>query len=126
MQLSKLTLLSLAFSLIGLVLIYIAAINLQPTQAALSSIDASIVGRTVSTTGYITSARTSQGHLFLIISDNSTNLQVPLFAGYIQSTKLDADQFKVGKKVSVTGLVDQYQGQMQIIPQKSGDISVSG
>lgn len=118
---------SLVSSVVGLIIIYIAAINFQPVQMTISSIDASIIGRTASTTGYITYARTSpQGHFFITISDNSTSLQIPLFAGYIQSAKIDTEQFKVGKRISVTGLVDQYQGQMQIIPQKLGDVSVIG
>jgi DNA/RNA endonuclease YhcR with UshA esterase domain len=127
MKLSNLTMISLASSVVGLILIYIAAINLPPVHMPISSIDAGIVGRTASTTGYVTYSRTSaQGHLFLTISDNSNTLQVPLFAGYIQSAKIDTEQFKIGKKISVTGIVDQYQGQMQIVPQKLGDISVVG
>ena len=75
---------SLAMSIIGLVLIYIAALNIEPEILEISEITGEFIGRTISTEGYITSERMHEnGHLFLTISDGSKNIQVPIFANVI-------------------------------------------
>jgi len=123
-----LVLISLLTSVIGLVLIYIAAINLEPKQIELKDMNPELTGRSVSTTGEIVYRRTHDaGHLFLTISDDDTKIAVPLFAGYLNDLKevdLTEDDFRVGTKISVSGLVDEYQGQLQIIPRRVNDIKI--
>jgi len=123
-----LVLISLLTSVIGLVLIYIAAINLQPTRIELKDINSELVGRSVSTTGEIVYRREHDaGHLFLTISDDDTKIAVPLFAGYLSDLKevgLTEDAFQEGIKISVSGLVDEYQGQLQIIPRRKDDVKI--
>jgi len=123
-----LVLISLLTSVIGLVLIYIAAINLEPKQIELKDMNPELVGRSVATTGEIVYRRTHDaGHLFLTISDDDTKIAVPLFAGYLNDLKevdLTEDDFRVGTKISVSGLVDEYQGQLQIIPRRVNDIKI--
>lgn len=121
---------SLVCSVVGLILIYIAALNLQPRQIKISDITAELVGRSVSTSGKIVYKRSHvAGHLFLTISDNDAKIQVPLFAGFMNSLSevgLTEKDFKVGDKVSVSGLIDEYRGQLQIIPRKVDDIRILG
>jgi len=115
-------------SVIGLALIYIAAINLQPTQIKLKDINPELVGRSVSTKGEIVYRRTHDaGHLFLTISDDDTKIAIPLFAGYMSNLKevgITEDDFQVGTEISVSGLVDEYQGQLQIIPRRVNDVKI--
>ena len=115
-------------SVIGLVLIYIAAINLEPEQIKLKDITPELIGRSVLTTGEIVYRRTHDaGHLFLTISDDDTKIAVPLFAGYLSTLKevgLTEDDFQEGKKISVSGLVDEYQGQLQVIPRRVSDVKI--
>jgi len=123
-----LTLTCLVTSVIGLVFIYIAAINLEPTQIELEDINPELVGRSVSTTGEIVYRKTHDaGHLFLTISDGYTEIAVPLFAGYLNDLKevgLAEDDFYEGVEISVSGLVDEYQGQLQIIPRRVNDVKI--
>ena len=123
-----LVLISLLTSVIGLVLIYIAAVNLEPKQIELKDIDAELIGRSVSTTGEIVYRRSHDaGHLFLTISDGDTKIAVPLFAGYLNDLKevgITEDDFYVGVRISVSGLVDEYRGQLQIAPRKVDDIKI--
>lgn len=123
-----LVLISLITSVIGVVLIYIAAINLQPKQIELKDITPELVGRSVLTTGEIVYRKTHDaGHLFLTISDDDTKIQVPLFVGFMNTLKevgLTEDDFYVGTEVSVSGLVDEYQGQIQIIPRRVSDVKI--
>jgi len=115
-------------SVIGLVLIYIAAINLEPKQIELKDITPELVGRSVSTKGEIVYRRTHDaGHLFLTISDDDTEIAVPLFAGYLNTLKevgLTEDDFYEGAEILVSGLVDEYQGQLQIIPRRVNDVKI--
>ena len=79
---------SLVTSVIGLVLIYISAINIEPTQIELKDINAELIGRSVVTTGDIVYRRSHDaGHLFLTISDGDIKIAVPLFAGYLNTLK---------------------------------------
>jgi DNA/RNA endonuclease YhcR with UshA esterase domain len=123
-----LVLICLLTSAIGLALIYIATINLQPTQIELKDVNPELVGRSVFTTGEIVYRRTHDaGHLFLTISDDDTKIAVPLFAGYLNDLKevgITEDDFQVGTEISVSGLVDEYQGQLQIIPRRKDDVKI--
>lgn len=123
-----LVLISVVTSVIGLILIYIAAINLEPKQIELKDINPELVGRSVSTTGEIVYMRSHDaGHLFLTISDGDTNVAVPLFAGYLNTLEevgIAEDDFYEGAEISVSGLVDEYQGQLQIVPRRKNDVKI--
>jgi len=125
---NSLVLIFLFCSITGLILIYIAAINLEPKQIELKEITPELVGRSVSTTGEIVYMRSHDaGHLFLTISVDDTKIAVPLFAGYMTSLKevgLTEDDFYEGVEISVSGLVDEYQGQLQIIPRRKDDVKI--
>jgi DNA/RNA endonuclease YhcR with UshA esterase domain len=127
MREERLTLICLLTSLLGLILIYFAAISLKPIETNVSQINPSLLGKTVKTTGVIVDRRSSkEGHIFLTISDNKSQIQVPLFSNFIKSLseKLDLNQLKVGRKISVAGTVDEYMGDLQIIPRKPEDIKL--
>lgn len=115
-------------SVAGLVLIYFAAINIQPMQLQLSEINFELVGRTVRTTGYISYKNSHpNGHLFLTITDGKAKLQVPLFAGFVTALEgngLTKDDFRKGRRIVVEGLISEYRGQLQIIPRKPEDIKI--
>jgi DNA/RNA endonuclease YhcR with UshA esterase domain len=123
-----LTLICFITSAVGLVLIYVAAINLEPKQIELKEINPELVGRSVSTTGKIVYRKTHDaGHLFLTISDDDTKIAVPLFAGYLNTLKevgLTENDFYEGTEILVSGLVDEYQGQLQIIPRRVNDVKI--
>jgi DNA/RNA endonuclease YhcR with UshA esterase domain len=127
MKEEKLVLICLFTSLIGLILIYFAAINLKPIETKVSQINPTLLGKTVKTTGVIINKRSSkEGHIFLTISDNKSQIQVPLFYNFIKSLSetFDLNQLKVGRKISVVGTVDEYMGDLQIIPRKPEDIKL--
>ena len=115
-------------SLTGLVLIYIADVNLQPIQMKISEISFETVGRKVVTSGYITYVRTHpEGHIFLTIGYSGDKIQVPLFNGFVSSLEengLSKDDFQKGKRIVVEGLVDEYEGQLQIVPRRPEDITL--
>ena len=127
---NPITTLSLVCSLIGLMLIYVAAINIKPKFVELSEVNYEMIGRSVTTTGYITYVRRHpSGHVFLTISKGNSKVQVPLFAGFLKSLEkygIDSKDFKKGKKLEISGLVSEYRGMLQIIPRKPEDVRLIG
>lgn len=125
---NKLLLICLFSSVIGLVLIYLAAINIQPSTIKINEIDSRLIGKTVRTTGYIIYKNNHPaGHVFLTIGDGQAKIQVPLFAGFVNSLNendVSVDDFRKGVRISITGLVDEYKGQLQILPRKPNDIKI--
>lgn len=119
---------SLASSIIGLILIYVAIINIEPTKISINDITSELIGRTVSTTGYITyKTKHTAGHLFLTISDKNSKIQVPLFSSFVDDLNeagITADDFKIGDKLAVTGLVQEFNNQLQIQPRKLIDVKI--
>ncbi len=132
MKLSKnfLMILSLFTSVVGLVLIYIAALNIEPQKIAISDITGDMEGRRIITTGYIIEKRKHEdGHLFLTISDNKTRMQVPLFSDFMSSLNqigITADDFHLNDKISVRGILENYKGKLQIIPKNLNDVKILG
>ncbi|HDJ96531.1 MAG TPA: hypothetical protein ENG45_00480 [Candidatus Aenigmarchaeota archaeon] len=117
---------SLICSLLGLTLIYIAATSIKPKFVRLDKINYEMVGKSVTTSGYISYVRHHPaGHVFLTLSKGKSKVQVPLFAGFLKSlekVKIYPSSFKRGKKLEVSGLVGEYKGMLQVIPRKPEDI----
>lgn len=129
MRINKLTIICLLCSIAGLLLIYIATINTQPTEIPINEITTDLIGRTITTSGYIVyKSSNPAGHVFLTLSDNNkTKIEIPLFAGFMNSLSevgITEQDFKEGSRVLVSGLVDQYQGQLQVQPRKASDIQI--
>ena len=130
MQKNFLVLICFLTSVIGLVLIYIATINLKPVEIEISQITSDLIGRTVSTKGIITQKKVhSDGHVFLVISDDVSNIQVPIFSSLMNDLKkenITESDFKINENILVTGLVGEYRGQLQIQTRKTSDIKLGG
>ena len=125
-----LVLLSLFTSIIGLVLIYFASVNLDPKEIQISSITADMEGRKLLTTGYLVEKREHKdGHLFLTLSDNKTKIQVPLFSDFMNSLNqigITAEGFQLNERISVKGVVENYKGRLQIVPKSLDDVKILG
>ena len=132
MKLAKnfLLILSLFVSVIGLVLIYFASLNIDPKKTTISDITADMEGRKISVTGYLVQKReTKEGHLFLTVSDNKSTIQVPVFSDLTKSLAqngITSKDFHTKDKLSVKGTVEIYKGSLQIVPKKPADIKILG
>jgi DNA/RNA endonuclease YhcR with UshA esterase domain len=109
----------------GILMIYIATASVAPEQMPLSQIDFQMIGRQVYTTGYVSYvSKHPAGHIFLTLSDGSSMIEVPLFSGFVSSMKADdvSTNFKRGDVLEVEGMVEEYEGQLQIMPRKTADV----
>ena len=128
MQRNFLILICSLTSFVGLILIYIATLNIQPTPIKLNEINSDLIGRKVITQGEIVYKRTHvAGHLFLTISDDNDKIQVPLFSSFMGNLKENGyteDDFGIGTKILISGLVDEYNGELQLTPKRLNDIEI--
>jgi DNA/RNA endonuclease YhcR with UshA esterase domain len=126
----KITYVCIISSTLGLALIYFAAIKVQPLDTELGDIDSELIGRTVRTTGHISyKSLNPAGHVFLTLSDGRKNIEVPLFAGFVNKlaeSGLIENQLSKGVQLSVSGVVDEYKGSLQIVPRKVSDVQITG
>lgn len=125
-----LLILSLFISIIGLILIYFASINIEPQKIVISDITGDMEGRRIVTTGYLVEKREHKdGHLFLTISDNKTKIQVPLFSDFMNNLEpigITEKDFHLNDKISVRGILENYKGQLQIVPKSLDDVKILG
>ncbi|MBI4009597.1 MAG: OB-fold nucleic acid binding domain-containing protein [Candidatus Aenigmarchaeota archaeon] len=132
MKLAKdhILLISLASSVIGLALIYIATIQIEPKSILISDITADMEGRKILVEGHLAEKRKHEdGHLFLTVSDNNSKIQVPLFSDFMKELAqigITENDFHVGDKIAVKGIVENYKGSLQIIPKNLNDVKILG
>lgn len=119
---------SLFCSIIGLILIYLAALNLEAQKVEIKEIDFDMIGRFVETEGKIIYKKSHpSGHLFLTIENKGSKIQVPLFANVMNDLKeigFDEDDFAKGKIIRVKGIVNEYREQLQVIPRSGEDVEI--
>lgn len=115
-------------SLVGLVFIYFSALAISPSETKISMIDSSSIGKLISTTGKISYVRThSAGHIFLTITDGNSRIEVPIFSSLVSklsSNGITQYDLRKGRTIRITGIVDEYKGQLQIVPKKPTDIQI--
>jgi len=121
-EVEKITKLGLLCSLVGLAAIYIGAVHVRPSITPIAKIDNEFVGLKVTISGQVVDLRESNGHLFLKLQDNSGSvISVPIFS----STRSQlGDSIEMLDEVQVTGEVGLYRGELQVVPEEAGDISI--
>ncbi len=116
--------------ILGLLLIYFASLNTKPTELEISDLSFDYVGKVATVSGNIVYKKEHPaGHIFLTLSDGKNKLQVPVFSGVVNNmdgTDLTKGMLTYKTFVTVTGTVDEYNGELQIVPRKASDIVVNG
>jgi len=117
------TRLSLLCSLTGLAALYIAAANTRPTVTAIARLNDDFIGTKVMISGRLIDLREHiDGHLFMKLNDDSGGvISVPVFASVRSQLKESIELLDV---VQVTGLVKEYQDELEVIPDKASDLRI--
>jgi len=97
----------------GLSITYYAVSTLDPKEIKISEITESMKGNLVRITGnVVTVKRSNSGNTYLTVDDESDKITVPLLGKLSQQfSNIKKDQF-----VSITGIVSEYSGQLEIMP----------
>jgi DNA/RNA endonuclease YhcR with UshA esterase domain len=118
---NKILIASLIISLLGISIMFYVAKTSAPSYVPLNEIDSTYIGKTISTTGKIVSINYNKGNIFLTLYDKNSSINVPIFSNVAKYLDIN---LKKGQKISVSGIVDEYKGKLQIIPRKATDIKV--
>ncbi|HLC59485.1 MAG TPA: OB-fold nucleic acid binding domain-containing protein [archaeon] len=125
----KVVLLSFVISIVGLIAIYLLSHNAKPEYLSISQLTTNLVGKIVSTGGFIESVSyNTAGHVFLKIGNENKSIQVALFSDFMKSLNAENTSYQdlsKGKHVNITGILDIYNNQLQIIPRKTTDFKIS-
>jgi len=117
------TRLSLLCSLTGLAALYIAAANTRPAVTAIANLNDDFIGTKVMISGRLIDLYEHiDGHLFMKLKDDSGGvISVPVFASVRSQLNEPIELLDV---VQVTGLVKEYQDELEVIPDKASDLRI--
>ncbi len=120
-------LISTILAIIGMLSIYLLSLFYKPIEIPISDLTLEYEGRKVRVKGEITRVYLNKEGTFgyLVLSDNISFVQVPLFSDLISALKkegISPRYFKKGMIVEVSGIVSEYKGLLQVIPRKVDDI----
>ena len=111
--------------MLGLFLIYYISSITEPTNVQIDSIKPDLVGHFISTDGAIVSrTKTKAGHLFLTLQNGDGNISIVMFSTFLNKEKVNPDKLLKGVKLSVQGVLEEYKGELQIIPKKGSDVKI--
>lgn len=97
-------------SIIGLGVIHISHSYIQPDEVSIDQIDETWMGNTVKVEGEITSHTETQNAAFLEISDSTGSINL-----------VDFEKRNITGRSSITGNVDIYQGDLQLVVKEVED-----
>ena len=109
--------LSLASSVIGLVMVYIAADNAQLPAVLIGSIVYDDIGKNVKVCGEVDSLSISKSkHVFFDIVDSSGKINAVVFNS--SAEKLQAYNLKDDDAICVSGQIGEYNDRLEILPKE--------
>jgi DNA/RNA endonuclease YhcR with UshA esterase domain len=113
----KLLAISLAISTIGLILLLFVSATQQPMP--ISAITPDDIGSKAFVKGAVSELRMSpDGHLFFVLSDGEGSIKAVAFADVAK----DLPCVENGRVIEMRGFVDEYRGEIEIIPSKAEDV----
>lgn len=112
------TLLMLAVftSLAGLGILWFACANYEPPALALDAVSDQLLGKVVTVQGTVENVRNYSS----IVSAQFSNSTLKLFG--FQSV---VPFIKNGDLLTVTGEIKEYKGELEIVPEKTGDVLIA-
>lgn len=115
--------LSLLCTLTGLAAVYGASLSARPRVTSISSIDNGFVGVRSTVSGKVIDYREHKdGHLFLKLQDQSGGvISVAVFS---RTRSQLGDSIELQDTVEVTGEVQLYQGEFEVVPDEAKDLTV--
>lgn len=116
MQDGTLLKLSLATSLIGLVLLFVFAQAIEAESVEIADVDKSSIGRNIELFVNVESFYSSNGNYFLKVSDKTGNITAVLFKQ--TATNFDMVKLKKKQQIKLSGKISEYKGNLELIADK--------
>ncbi|MBU3958178.1 MAG: OB-fold nucleic acid binding domain-containing protein [Nanoarchaeota archaeon] len=116
MQDGTLLKLSLATSLIGIILLFAFAQTIESERVTIADVDKSFIGRNIELFANIESFYSSNGNYFLKVSDKTGNITAVLFKQTAANS--DMGKLKKGQQIILSGKISEYKSSLEIIADK--------
>ncbi len=108
---------SLGVSTLGLIMLFLLSATQGPVP--ISSITPEDMGSRVFVKGHVEDYESSgEGHMFFYLKDNGSRIRVAIFKEVAGEINCGAE----GEEMELWGVVDEYRGELEIIPSKSVDV----
>jgi len=104
----------------GILLTFYIVRNSEISEIPIEKIDSSYLGKTVTVSGKVVSVNSNKGHIFLTLCDKKC-LDAAIFSNI---AKFLTQYPKKGDRLIITGVIDEYKGNLQIVPRKASDVKV--
>jgi DNA/RNA endonuclease YhcR with UshA esterase domain len=110
---------SFFLTIIGIISLYFIVQNIEPQDTAILSVTGELIGRQVLVSGIIKEKPYwhSDGHLFLTLQQNGSQIKVVMFDREARKYP-GLKNLTKGMNISVTGSVDEYEGELEIVAKR--------
>lgn len=108
--------LSLVMAIVGILGLFSVNLLFVPTFLAIREIDESRIGQIVSVDADIKRISVSEGHIFMTLSDETSEIKAVMWQSAARGT--EAYNLTTGDAVLVTGQIANYRGELEIIVSK--------
>ncbi len=113
-------------SAVGIIALYILALNLNYEFVPVQKIDNSLVNKVLKTSGEISNFKSGKTTSFDLKAENSS-IKVVFWEDTLEQLELsgfDLSQLKNGAKVEIVGTIQLYKGEIELIPLR-GQIKIN-
>ena len=117
--------LSLGAAATGLVLLFLVSVYSTTPVVRINELSFDDTGTKVAVKGEVTSMRLhDDGHIFIELRDDSGKIKAAIFKNVAEGLDDHMKECitKIGATVEIAGEVDEYQDELEIIPQSTGDV----
>ncbi len=108
----QITRVSVVFSILSVVAIYLLSISVPVKDISVCQLDYSMKGSSVKVSGTVTETYVNEGNVFFTLSDRGCETRIVLWSNMADE---ESSGISDGNNVMVTGMVDSYRGELEII-----------
>ena len=119
MRSNQIAFLSLFLCVVGLMVLFFLASQIEPKEIKISKITEQELGSFVKVSGEIKSISVHNGNIFFDLCERSACIKTVFFIDFAVELKQNSFNpylLKEGEKLQISGTVEEYSGELEIIP----------
>jgi exonuclease VII large subunit len=119
----KMLRISLIGSILGLLALYFIVLNISSVHVKVGEVTGSFMGNVVKVDGEVKDFYEHRnGHFFFNLEDDTGEIRVVIWEDMIEELRLggiDVSGIRDGARLEITGTVELYRGELELIPLRS-------
>lgn len=113
----------LAGSIIGILVLYFIALYLPSTEMDIGEVTGNVIGSVVKVEGQVEDFYEHRsGHYFFDLADGTGKVRVVVWEQMVEELRLggvNVSDIRDGARLEITGTVERYRGELELIPIRS-------